>query len=815
MRAINLLTVTIVFLFLYQPAFAQTPDLMPSLTVEHNVDSGQLFNNGKETKVLWSKEIETKGALWTRLKFSHLVLGYDERTGQGSTLIIESLKDGKVQILNGVSARQWRNTSAYFNGDAVRLQLIGWPNGRMNKVTVESAQAGLIPQAQESICDGIDDRVLSNDPRAGRTAPGGCTGWLFNDRANCMLTAGHCAASTDVMLFNVPISNSNGSYNFPGPDDQYAVDQTSMQFVNGGVGNDWCYFGCFPNSNTGLTAFEAQGSSYQLVMPNAPAAGDIIRITGFGSTSAPVNPTFNGAQKTHTGPHGSLNAAALGYRTDTTGGNSGSPVILENTGEAIGIHTHGGCGNGSGENAGTGANNPGFMTALDNPLGICAVGIEITFPGGRPDLINPNGGTNLLVNVANLGIEPVPGTGVLHVDFGSGFQAFPMTEVSPNIYDTEFPATTCGSVIHYYVSAQDEEGVVTTSPSGAPASFYTALSAESVTTLLDEDFESNSGWTVTGNATDGQWQRGIPAGGGDRGDPATDGDGSGSCYVTDNVAGNSDVDGGSTVLTSPILDASGAVGPNGKISYYRWYSNTFGAAPEADIFVVEISNDGGATWTNLETVGPTGPEVSGGWILKSFTIEDFVVPTNQVRLRFTASDLGEGSVVEAAVDGIKIEIIECGNNDPVVVAPASLTVTQGTPASPPMASSLADSDNDDLSIRRSTTDVASRTEFVVEAVSPMANPTTLEITLEGSVFARTNVNQIVELFDFASGTWEQVDTRAASRFTDSTAVINPTGDLSRFVETGTLSIGARVRFQSDNPRQQFTSNTDQFIWTIQ
>ena len=99
------------------------------------------------------------------------------------------------------------------------------------------------------------------------------------------------------------------------------------------------------------------------------------------------------------------------------------------------------------------------------------------------------------------------------------------------------------------------------------------------------------------------------------------------------------------------MDATANTDDGVILSYYRWYSNDFGGEPMADTFVVEISNDNGATWTNLETVGPAGPEVSGGWIFQSFDVRDFLTPTDQMRVRFTASDLAGGSVVEAGVDG--------------------------------------------------------------------------------------------------------------------------------------------------------------------
>jgi hypothetical protein len=70
---------------------------------------------------------------------------------------------------------------------------------------------------------------------------------------------------------------------------------------------------------------------------------------------------------------------------------------------------------------------------------------------------------------------------------------------------------------------------------------------------------------------------------------------------------------------------------------------------------VYISNDNGANWTLLETV----TENAGTWVEKSFRISDFVTPTGQIKLRFVARDLGEGSIVEAGVDEVKIVLVEC------------------------------------------------------------------------------------------------------------------------------------------------------------
>jgi len=338
-----------------------------------DVESGLIGNATAARGVIFSQVVGVRGAGWIRLKFDVARLGAAPIGGEPTVLRLTSLLDGARQHLRAAHLEQWSDTSAYFNGNAVLVEVLADPGSRPSRIGATTAWVGPPdkPLVEMTICGASDDRVLSNDSRIGRVFPNGCTAWLIDDDAHCFLSAGHCTGGLSGVEFNVPLSDSNGMHQHPGPEDQYANDFKSRQFTNGGIGNDWAYFGCFRNTETGLTAFQAQGDAFSLASATPPADGRRVRVTGYGSTSSPIPPEWNGAQKTHAGLYTGHPGTRLEYRTDTSGGNSGSPVIDDETGLAIGIHTHAGCTVDGGSNRGTAIDHPDLQAALASPRGVC------------------------------------------------------------------------------------------------------------------------------------------------------------------------------------------------------------------------------------------------------------------------------------------------------------------------------------------------------------------------------------------------------------------------------------------------------------
>lgn len=285
--------------------------------------------------------------------------------------------------------------------------------------------------------------------------------------------------------------------------------------------------------------------------------------------------------------------------------------------------------------------------------------ISFDFPDGAPTLVAPTAGTVRVEMIPADGTSIVPGSETMRVKIGNAPSiAIPLTSLGGNLYRGDFPSMPCGTDVAYYFSGRTSDGFTWYDVA------HHATAAVSVDVVVSDAFEVASGWTggVAGDtATAGIWTRGNPNG--TAAQPEDDHSDNGvNCWFTGQGSvgggvGTADVDGGYTTLLSPVFDLTTRVDP--VVSYWRWYSNDQGAAPNADVFRVDISNNNGSTWTNVETVGPSGPETAGGWFGHSFRVAEFVTPTAQVRLRFIAEDAGSGSIVEAALDDFDIRDVEC------------------------------------------------------------------------------------------------------------------------------------------------------------
>ncbi|MGE3174117.1 MAG: serine protease [Planctomycetota bacterium] len=400
-----------VLLLLCSTPVAAQEAAVPTRDVAVAIDSGFLDNPTATATVVWSRDVTVPGVTagqWLQLRFA------DTHLPTGSRLrIFAAETPAAVQWHDAHSIVDYRYWSCQFVGPTLRVELLAAPGSTANRTRVDLVKVldldGIVDT--DTICGTTDDRVLSNDPRACRIGVG-CSAWLFSEYA--VGTAGHCMDSTagKILHFNVPLSTASGTARPALPEDQYAME-AFHQFLNAGVGNDWSVSAAVRNSNTGLFPGQAQGSWYTVALPPSFSAAHQIRVTGYGSGNGSTgSPVGHFAQKSLAGPRlSTTNPTALRYGTDTTGGNSGSPVLLESTGQLIGVHTHGGCNTTGGGNSGTSTARADWVLARDQVLALHTVGTVTGFGAGCgstwgiPSLTLagiPEGGRTLLADIRNL-----------------------------------------------------------------------------------------------------------------------------------------------------------------------------------------------------------------------------------------------------------------------------------------------------------------------------------------------------------------------------------------------------------------------------
>jgi murein tripeptide amidase MpaA len=285
--------------------------------------------------------------------------------------------------------------------------------------------------------------------------------------------------------------------------------------------------------------------------------------------------------------------------------------------------------------------------------------VRITFPQGLPEYISPVVPTAFAVRIEDGYQTAVPSSATLYYSYdGASFETAAIVHTSGTLYEATLPPAECGTTPRFYFSAAGDGGAVAYRPATAPDDTFTATVAL-VTMALNDDFESDLGWTVSNDPslTTGAWERAVPRSPASVGAPSVDFDSSGKCFVTDNRAGNYDVDGGPTRLLSPTVDLSTFHNPI--LRYARWISCDDPLPPAQDFLNVEVSDDDGANWVLVEHVSG-----NGNWADRQWQVADFVNLTSQFRVRFSVSDNPNNSLTEAGVDAVRVYDVTCSTSGP-------------------------------------------------------------------------------------------------------------------------------------------------------
>lgn len=174
-----------------------------------------------------------------------------------------------------------------------------------------------------------------------------------------------------------------------------------------------------------------------------------------------------------------------------------------------------------------------------------------------------------------------------------------------------------------------------------------------------DDFLFDFDWLTSATSPSGQWELGPPVGTeyqGTQSHPGMDApdDLGFSCYSTGNGgggAGNDDVDNGSVVLRSPVMDLSNYDIPMLSLSY--WFFNSGGQAGSIpnDELVINITN--GTEQVEIATITQS---LSLWRKVQQVNLADLIGLTDEMRLVITASDdQAQGHLVEAGIDKVIIE----------------------------------------------------------------------------------------------------------------------------------------------------------------
>ncbi len=183
-----------------------------------------------------------------------------------------------------------------------------------------------------------------------------------------------------------------------------------------------------------------------------------------------------------------------------------------------------------------------------------------------------------------------------------------------------------------------------------------AVTSTPQTVVFSDDFETDKGWVRNPNGTDtattGLWERGDPeattSGGAKQLGTTTSGlNDLVTARLAGAAAGANDIDGGVTTIQSPLVTLPGTGTLTLAFQYYLAHGTNATSADFFRVFVVA-----GATSTQVFQSLGAASNRNGAWTPVSLSLSAFAGQT--IRLRVEAADASTASLVEAAVDDVRI-----------------------------------------------------------------------------------------------------------------------------------------------------------------
>ena len=168
-----------------------------------------------------------------------------------------------------------------------------------------------------------------------------------------------------------------------------------------------------------------------------------------------------------------------------------------------------------------------------------------------------------------------------------------------------------------------------------------------------------------------------------------------------------------------------------------------------------------------------------------------IAPTANMRIRFIASDEGDGSVVEAGVDGVRIESIDCGAV-PAVVTPANTNVFRGVLVAG-SADDLAESDDAFAGFNPGFTITAQEAPVWLIFDSNLPTDDFEGLLLQYEAQADTpGLTATLEAFNWTSNSYDVVDTSATMFSTDAIVSVDLSANTSDYIMQGTAEVRSRL-----------------------